>query len=105
VNEAPLNTFGYGTANPEGARFAGKVLTHMRERLVEFQEEKGNLYNLEATPAEEQAAGSQGIDKRKHLDIVVANEKQLKDEAAFPGEAEKECFAVKWTRTASGRTP
>jgi ribonucleoside-triphosphate reductase len=43
VNETPLNMFGYGTANPEGARFAEKVLTHMRERLVEFQEEKGNL--------------------------------------------------------------
>ena len=45
-----MNTFGYGTANPEGARFAEKVLTHMRERLVEFQEEKGTSTTLRQRP-------------------------------------------------------
>jgi anaerobic ribonucleoside-triphosphate reductase len=77
MNEALLNMFGYGIANPEGAKFAEKVLTHMRERLVEFQEETGNLYNLEATPAEGTSYRLARIDKRKYPDIIVANEKQL----------------------------
>jgi ribonucleoside-triphosphate reductase len=82
MNEALLNMFGYGIANPEGAKFAEKVLTHMRERLVEFQEETGNLYNLEATPAEGTSYRLARIDKRKYPDIIVANEKQLKGGAA-----------------------
>jgi len=82
MNEALLNMFGCGIANPEGAKFAEKVLTHMRERLVEFQEETGNLYNLEATPAEGTSYRLARIDKHKHPDIIVANEKQLKDGAA-----------------------
>ena len=39
-------------ADPEGHAFAAEVLDHVRERLVAYQEETGNLYNLEATPAE-----------------------------------------------------
>lgn len=39
-------------ATPFGRRFALRVLDHMRERMVEFQEKTGHLYNLEATPAE-----------------------------------------------------
>lgn len=38
--------------SPEGHAFAAEVLDHVRERLVAYQEETGNLYNLEATPAE-----------------------------------------------------
>jgi len=63
-------------------KFAEKVLTHMRERLVEFQEETGNLYNLEATPAEGTSYRLARIDKRNYPDIIVANEKQLKGGAA-----------------------
>jgi len=50
MNEALLNMFGVSIAEPEGVKFAERVLMHMRERLVEFQEETRNLYNLEATP-------------------------------------------------------
>lgn len=39
-------------ATPYGRRFALRLLDHMRERMVEFQEKTGHLYNLEATPAE-----------------------------------------------------
>ena len=39
-------------ATPFGREFALRVLDHMRERMVEFQEKTGHLYNLEATPAE-----------------------------------------------------
>ncbi len=39
-------------ATPYGRLFALRMLDHMRERMVEFQEKTGHLYNLEATPAE-----------------------------------------------------
>ena len=52
MNEALVNLFGKDIATKEGLEFAIKVLKYIRKRLVEFQEETGNLYNLEATPAE-----------------------------------------------------
>lgn len=52
MNEALLNFMGCGIAEPEGRNFALKVLDFMRERLSQYQEETGILYNLEATPAE-----------------------------------------------------
>jgi ribonucleoside-triphosphate reductase len=51
-NEACVNLLGKDIGTEEGCAFAGRILTHMRERLQDFQEETGNLYNLEATPAE-----------------------------------------------------
>jgi len=82
MNEALLNMFGYGIANPEGRRFAVKVLTRMRNRLVEFQEETGNMYNLEATPAEGTSYRLARIDKKRYPDIKVANEEHVKRGAA-----------------------
>lgn len=52
ANEASLNLLGVGIGEEEGHRFALRVLDHMRSRLTEFQQETGNPYNLEATPAE-----------------------------------------------------
>ncbi len=52
MNEACENLLGVDIGSPAGATFAKKVLRHMRSRLQAFQEETGNLYNLEATPAE-----------------------------------------------------
>ncbi|MGC8816923.1 MAG: ribonucleoside triphosphate reductase, partial [Candidatus Hadarchaeum sp.] len=52
MNEALLNLFDHDITTEQGKEFAIKVLKHMRQRLVEFQEETGHLYNLEATPAE-----------------------------------------------------
>lgn len=52
MNEALLNLFGEGIASDKGRAFAEDVLDHMRNRLADFQEETGNNYNLEATPAE-----------------------------------------------------
>ncbi|MEM2546335.1 MAG: ribonucleoside triphosphate reductase, partial [Candidatus Bathyarchaeia archaeon] len=77
MNEAIMNLFGYGIASAEGLEFAVKVLTFMREKLADFQEETGNIYNLEATPAEGASYRLARIDKRKYPDIVVANEKYL----------------------------
>ncbi|MBS7659469.1 MAG: ribonucleoside triphosphate reductase [Candidatus Bathyarchaeia archaeon] len=77
MNEALLNLFGYSIATPEGLEFAVKVLKFMREKLADFQEETGNIYNLEATPAEGASYRLARIDKRKYPDIIVANEKHL----------------------------
>lgn len=52
MNEACMNFLGKGIATKEGQEFAIKTLKFMRERLSEYQKETGNLYNLEATPAE-----------------------------------------------------
>ncbi len=52
MNEACLNLLGVDLASEEGTKFAHEVLEFMRDRLVVYQEETGNLYNLEATPAE-----------------------------------------------------
>jgi anaerobic ribonucleoside-triphosphate reductase len=52
MNEAVLNRLGCTIADPEGQEFALKVLDWMRDRLGTYQEETGEIYNLEATPAE-----------------------------------------------------
>ena len=51
-NEACLNLLGCDIGSDEGRAFAGRMLDHMRDTLARFQEETGNHYNLEATPAE-----------------------------------------------------
>ena len=77
MNEAILNLLGYNIATQDGLEFAVKVLTFMREKLADFQEETKNIYNLEATPAEGTSYRLARIDKRKYPDIIVANEKYL----------------------------
>jgi len=77
MNEAILNLFGHGIETHEGLEFAMKVLNFMREKLSDFQEETGNIYNLEATPAEGTSYRLARIDKRKYPDIIVANKKYL----------------------------
>lgn len=52
MNEACLNMLGEGINTPSGKAWVEKVLDVMRTKLADFQEETGNLYNLEATPAE-----------------------------------------------------
>lgn len=52
MNEAIENLMGVDIGTEEGRIFAEEVLDYMRERLVQYQEETGNNYNLEATPAE-----------------------------------------------------
>ncbi|WP_269539037.1 ribonucleoside triphosphate reductase [Cerasicoccus fimbriatus] len=52
MNEACLNLFGANIASDKGRAFAKEVLEFMRMRLVKYQLETGNHYNLEASPAE-----------------------------------------------------
>ncbi|MEM2674853.1 MAG: ribonucleoside triphosphate reductase [Candidatus Hadarchaeales archaeon] len=75
MHEACLNFLGSGIETPEGKDFALKVLTHMRERIREFQEETGNLYNLEATPAEGASHRLARLDKERYRDIITSGKK------------------------------
>jgi len=52
MHECCLNFLGSGIESPEGRAFALEVLAHMRARLADYQEKTGELFNLEATPAE-----------------------------------------------------
>ncbi len=76
MNEACLNLLGVSIAEPEGKDFAIRVLKFMRERLSDFQEETGHLYNLEATPAEGTSYRLAKIDKAKFPDIITAGERE-----------------------------
>jgi len=77
MNEAVLNLLGCNIASQDGRDFALKALSFMREKLSDFQEETGNIYNLEATPAEGTSYRLARIDKVRHPDIIVANEKNI----------------------------
>lgn len=78
MNEAALNLLGKGIASDEGRAFAVEALNFMRSRLVQYQKETDNLYNLEATPAEGTAYRLAMKDKKKFQDIIVANEEDYK---------------------------
>lgn len=77
MNEALLNLFGRNIATYEALTFAEKILNFMRDKLTEYQEETGNIYNLEATPAEGTSYRLARIDKKRFPPIIVANEKAL----------------------------
>ncbi len=73
MNEACLNFIGEIIAEPRGREFAIRVLDFMRNRLSDFQEETGDNFNLEATPAEGTSYGLARIDREKYPDIIFAN--------------------------------
>jgi ribonucleoside-triphosphate reductase len=74
MNEACLNAkwLRSDLSQSESQQFAGEVLLHMRERLVVFQEQYGDLYNLEATPAESTSFRLAKHDLNRYPDIVTA---------------------------------
>jgi ribonucleoside-triphosphate reductase len=74
MNELLLNFLGKNVGEEEGKDFAVKVMDFMREKLVAFQKDTGNYYNLEATPAEGTSYRLAMIDKTKYSDILCANE-------------------------------
>jgi anaerobic ribonucleoside-triphosphate reductase len=84
INETVVNLLGVNIATREGKDFAVKTLGFMRNRLVEFQEETGNIYNLEATPAEGTSYRLARIDKRKYKEIRAANEHLFQTQHAEP---------------------
>ena len=72
MNECCLNFLGVDITAPTGKAFAEKVLTHMRERMQDYQEETGDLFNLEATPAESTSYRLALHDKKQFPDIITS---------------------------------
>lgn len=74
MHEAILNMTGgeYGIEHPDGREFAVKVMKWMRDVLVEFQKETGNIYNLEASPAEGASYRLAKVDKEQYPDIITS---------------------------------
>ena len=75
MHEACLNFLGEGIQTKAGKDFAIKVLKFMRKRLIEFQDETGNVYNLEATPAEGTSHRLARLDKKRYPKIITAGKK------------------------------
>jgi anaerobic ribonucleoside-triphosphate reductase len=72
MHEACLNFLGKGIGTPEGKEFAIETLKFMRGVLKEFQDETGNLYNLEATPAESTSYRLARLDREKYKNIITS---------------------------------
>ena len=75
MNEACLNAkwLGVDLTNKEAQKFTQDVLNFMRNKLSDYQEEYGDLYNLEATPAESTSYRLAKHDKAKYPDIITAS--------------------------------
>lgn len=84
MNEAALNLIGEGIGEETGREFALKTMDFMRNKIVKFQEETGNNYNLEATPAEGTSYRLAKLDKEKLVSIKCANENDYYERGAKP---------------------
>lgn len=73
INEMILNFSGgaYDISYTQGIDFATEILNHIRKKMVVFQEETGNLYNLEATPAEGTTYRFAKEDKKRYGDKII----------------------------------
>lgn len=84
MNEAALNLMGKDIATQEGKAFAGEILDFMRERLMDYQNETNNLYNLEATPGEGTTYRFAKKDQQLYPGIICANTEAVKTQGANP---------------------
>lgn len=77
MHEACLNFLGpdRGLTTPEGQAFAISTLEYMREQLQQIQEETGNFYNLEATPAEGASYRLAKLDHERYPDLIQSGER------------------------------
>lgn len=74
MNESMINFFKHkekGIASKEGEKFANEIMDHMRERLMTYQDENNQLFNLEATPAEGATYKFAKADKKKFGDDII----------------------------------
>jgi len=76
MNECLLNFTGENMGTKKGIKLALEVMDFMREKLVEYQKNTGNLYNLEQTPAESTAYRLALKDREKYPDIITAGTKK-----------------------------
>jgi len=84
MNEALLNLTGKDITTKEGQKLSEEILTHMRDKMIKYQKETDNLYNLEATPAEGTAYRLARIDREKYPDIIFANDAEVKNNGCEP---------------------
>jgi len=77
MNESSLNFMGKDITTKEGYDFAIRVMNFLRQKMVDYQKETGNQYNLEATPAEGVSARLALIDKKRYPDIITAGKKTV----------------------------
>ncbi|MFA6047558.1 MAG: ribonucleoside triphosphate reductase [Parcubacteria group bacterium] len=73
LNESLVNFMGESITSKKGQKFAEEVLEHMRDRMIKYQGETGNLYNLEATPAEGTSYRLALKDKKRFPKMIFAN--------------------------------
>lgn len=81
MNEACMNLIGCDIGTESGNAFAGRVLDHMRDQLTAYQESTGNLYNLEATPAEGTTYRLARLDRERCPNIIFANDDDVQNGA------------------------
>lgn len=84
MNESLLNLIGKDITTEEGNLFAQEILEHMRDRITMYQKETGNMYNLEATPAEGTSYRLALKDKARFEDIIFANNEDVRKKKAEP---------------------
>jgi ribonucleoside-triphosphate reductase len=82
MNEACLNFLGADIASAIGREFALEVMNFIRRLISSIQEETGDIFNLEATPAEGTSYRLAMMDKRLYPDIVCANQTDYANGAA-----------------------
>lgn len=84
MNEALINLIGKNITSKEGKKLAEEILIHMRDRIMGYQKETGNMYNLEATPAEGITGRLPQLDKQRYPDIIFANNDEVRKKGAAP---------------------
>lgn len=84
MNEACTNLFAKDIGTEDGKQFAIETMNYMRAKIVEYQQETGNNYNLEATPAEGTSYRLAKLDKKNLIDIKCANDDEYYSVNAEP---------------------
>jgi len=74
MNECMINFIGEDITSEKGRKLAGEILDFMRDKLADYQEKTGDLYNLEATPAESTSYRLAKHDKTKYPDIISSGD-------------------------------
>ena len=75
MNEALLNFMKTDLTTAKGQKFTLEIMDHMREKMLDFQDETGEMFNLEATPAEGTSYRFAKHDKKRYPDIITATDK------------------------------
>jgi anaerobic ribonucleoside-triphosphate reductase len=82
MNEACLNFLGDDITTEHGQQFSLEVMDFIRDHLSKVQEETGEIFNLEATPAEGTSYRLAMLDKKKYPDIICANDADFRNGAS-----------------------